>query len=248
MSDDRQCDTKPPPARKRFRLRLWALVVAAVLVPMLLGLVAVRLRDGARRSLFHYNLLGIGFALHNYHNAWDCFPPAVTLGPDGKPWHSWRAVVLSDVLDGMYRFDEPWDGLNNRKLHGTPVDILLCRSDPTDDPTSTSYLAVVGPRTAWPGTESARFKDVTDKTSHTIMLVEVADSGVHWMEPRDLTVEEFLAAADGNPGFTSNHGELHVMFVDGSDRFLSRKLDRETLMALFTLAGGEEVSLEELGE
>jgi len=38
-----------------------------------------------------------------------------------------------------------------------------------------------------------------DGSSNTIMLPELADSDIHWMEPRDLTFDEAVAAFEGRP-------------------------------------------------
>lgn len=66
------------------------------------------------------NLRYLGLALHSYADANKQFPPAVVYGPDGKPWHSWRVLLLPN-LDRIgqfkeYRFEEPWDSPNNIKL------------------------------------------------------------------------------------------------------------------------------------
>lgn len=58
-------------------------------------------------------------AVVNYESQYGSLPPAYVLGPDGRPWHSWRVLILeffnSDLYE-EYRFSEPWDGPNNRKL------------------------------------------------------------------------------------------------------------------------------------
>ena len=40
------------------------------------------------------NLKQIAMALHVYENVNHSFPPAFVRGPDGKPWHSWRVLIL----------------------------------------------------------------------------------------------------------------------------------------------------------
>ena len=72
------------------------------------------------RAQSETNLRQIAIALHNFHDAYGYFPPAVIRGPDGEPWHSWRVLILpyleeTDLFD-QYRFDEPWDGPNNKRL------------------------------------------------------------------------------------------------------------------------------------
>ena len=68
--------------------------------------------------------------------------------------HSWRVLILpyleQRALYDEYKFDEPWNGPNNGKLHSRVVECFSC---PTDEQTisgQTSYVAVVGPETAWP--------------------------------------------------------------------------------------------------
>jgi hypothetical protein len=66
------------------------------------------------------NLKWICLALHNYEAANGAFPPAYVADADGKPMHSWRVMILpyaeEPALYKKYRFDEPWDGPNNRQL------------------------------------------------------------------------------------------------------------------------------------
>jgi hypothetical protein len=54
----------------------------------------------------------IGLAMHNFHATHGCFPPAVVTGPDGKPWHSWRVLILPYLeelkLYNEYDFTVPW--------------------------------------------------------------------------------------------------------------------------------------------
>jgi hypothetical protein len=112
-------------------------------------------------------------------------------------------------------------------------------------------VAVTGPRTIWPGTESPKLDDVSDGRN-TILLVEIAGSDINWMEPRDVSLEELLADVDPKTGsaLLSTHeaGEYGnrvafatVAFVDGSSARLRADVDRTTLEALLTASGGETV-------
>ena len=40
------------------------------------------------------NLRKSRLALHNYHQANGCFPPAYIADKNGKPMHSWRVLIL----------------------------------------------------------------------------------------------------------------------------------------------------------
>ena len=110
--------------------------------------------------------------------------------------------------------------------------------------THTSYAVVVGPGTMWPGDESVCSRDVTDGTSRTLLVVEVADSGIEWMEPRDLHIDKL--APNINPasgqGISSKHPTgASGLFGDGHVEVLSEDLTPEQIRAMLSRAGGEEV-------
>jgi prepilin-type processing-associated H-X9-DG protein len=231
--------------------RDWRYVLGTFGIVIVVGLLLPAFqapRTTTRRYLCKCNLKQIGLALHNYHDRYGSFPPAYIADEDGKPMHSWRVLLLPFVEESNlyeeYRFDEPWDGPNNRKLHKQVVSIYRCPSA-TDNDIMTSYVAVVGPATAWPGSESTKFKDFSDGASNTIMIVEMANSGIHWMEPRDLHVLKMhpWINAKSSQAISSNHpGGACVLFADGSVRFLPTGFSPDKLKALLTIDGGEEVS------
>ena len=102
------------------------------------------------------NLKQIALALHNYHDQYKTFPPAFVNGPDGKAWHSWRVLILpflgEEKLYAEYRFDEPWNGPRNSLLLKRRPDVFCCfGAKPHISPGHTSYSAIVGDGTAWPG-------------------------------------------------------------------------------------------------
>ena len=136
------------------------------------------------------NLHQIALALLNYENANRSFPPAYVAGPDGKPWHSWRVLVLPFMeLTSLYKsfdFNEPWDSPKNRQFADKMPSDYRCPSAPYSDgkPRTANYVALTGPGTAWPGAKPTRLSDITDDPSKTILLVEIADSDIPWMEPR----------------------------------------------------------------
>jgi hypothetical protein len=134
----------------------WGVILVVAIV--LLYPAVQNAREAARRSQCKGDLFFLGFALRNYHERYSCFPPPYIADADGRPMHSWRVLLLpfmdkADVFN-EYRFDEPWDGPNNRKLAAriTSWEIYSpfhCHSDEPasgkPDPLMTSYLAVVGP-------------------------------------------------------------------------------------------------------
>ena len=216
-------------------------------------------RGLGRRALCMNNLKNITLALLNYEASHGCFPPAYLADENGKPMHSWRVLILPYIarqdLYEAYRFDEPWDGPNNRKLHNVVIDLFKCPSDttPRNQP-NTSYLAVVGPHVAWAGERGRKWEEFSDGSQDTILLVETANSGIHWMEPRDLVVPlpaNILSAkiqkppSNGNPGqgIVANHsGCTVVSFVDGHQSILELDSKPEDIKAVLTIDGGEDTS------
>ncbi len=70
----------------------------------------------------HRQLREIANGIRGYYEDHGALPPAVVRGPDGKPWHSWRVLLLpylgdeARALHASYSYSEPWNGPNNRRL------------------------------------------------------------------------------------------------------------------------------------
>jgi hypothetical protein len=207
-------------------------------------------QTASRRSQCSFNLKQIGLALHNYHDKFGCFPPAYVADENGRLIHSWRVLILPFLeqtpLYNAYRFDEPWDGPNNKKLADTILYVYNCPSDDhggtPNASTMTNYVAIVGPETAWPGTSTTTIRDLSDGTASTLLVVEVANSGIHWMEPRDLHVLQMAPTinAKSGQGISSRHtGCACVLFADGSTRYIPDSLSADDLRALLTAHAGD---------
>ncbi len=176
----------------------------------------------------HMSYLSV--VLHRYHEKHGQLPPAYVLGPDGKPWHSWRILILRDgACDGAevaadYRFDEPWDGPNNRKLHTRMPKYYACPGDRAALAAGrTNYFVVVGPGTVFPGAKPAKFADITRPHNQTILIVEAVGQDINWLEPRDLSFDNMNFETDARkaPTISSKHKYPQAAFVDGSRRYLN---------------------------
>lgn len=209
-------------------------------------------RDGEPLPNCRNNLRQISLALFNYHDREGCFPPAYVADELGRPMHSWRVLILpwldQQPLYNEYRIDEPWDGPNNRKLADRIVSVYSCPksgvSKGSPDASDASYVAVVGPGTAWPGTSSTRLSDFKDGAVYTVLLVEVANSGIHWMEPRDLHVSQMSPTVNGKTGqgiSGPHNGGAYVQIADGSIRWLPDSLPPDVIRALLSIDGGDQV-------
>lgn len=175
----------------------------------------------------------LSLALRNYHDKYQRFPPACTLGSDGTPWHSWRVYILPELgeqkLYDEYRFDEPWNGPHNAQL-GSRMPAAF--GFPGES--HAKFLGVTGQYTAWPGTSSSRIREFQNGTSRTILLVESADSEVNWLEPRDIPIEQatkWRKAATG-PRLAGRYDRTAIVLADGVTRSLSESIDERTLRRL----------------
>ncbi|MGH7140262.1 MAG: DUF1559 domain-containing protein, partial [Pirellulales bacterium] len=217
------------------------LVVPILIIALLLPAVQAA-REAARRNQCNNNLKQIGLAMYNYHDVWGSFPPAYLADENGRPMHSWRVLILpymeQKALYDRYNFDEPWDGPNNSQLAAMMPPAYGCPSDAAGGPagTTTSYAAVTGPGTLFDADLTSSFATVTDGTSNTLMVVEAANAGIHWMEPRDLDIDQMTLTINGSPTDISSHhpGGAQAVFADGHTTFLRATIGAQLLRALMT--------------
>ncbi|MEA1952545.1 MAG: hypothetical protein U9N87_14285, partial [Planctomycetota bacterium] len=88
------------------------------------------------------------------------------------------------------------------------------------------------------------------------------DSDIHWMEPRDVTLDEALGKSGDGITTVPNSGHLsedsyffkslpvfgHIVMADGSVRCLRKRPSAEDLAALLSIDGGEAIDIDRLLE
>jgi prepilin-type processing-associated H-X9-DG protein len=229
------------------------IVLVGCMILALWNMLTIDEREAPRRSQCRNHLKQIGLALHNYHDTYNCLPPAYAVDEEGRPLYSWRVLLLPYMDDRerelypRFRLDQPWDSAHNLKLlNATPEYFgLHCPSDEENPGTETNYVMIVGTGSLSQGPNCVAFDQITDGTSNTIAVVEVTGSGISWTEPRDLVVQEvsFRINDADHLGISSHHpGGAQVLFCDGSTRFLPESTDPQLIQAMTTIAGGEDVS------
>ena len=207
------------------------------------------------------NLKQIGLAMHNFHSTYNSFPPAVIRGPDGKPWHSWRVLLLPYLeereLYAKYRFDEPWDGPNNSKLLDQMPTVYADPIYGENQDHLTHYAAITGPGMAFSAEgpqfdgkkpnlgQGVRIAKVSDGLSNTLLVGPIAPGEkIPWMKPQDLVINDKFPLP-GNPGsfalaYKLPQGDCGPFLVsDGSVQLLPKPKDLATLRGLLTIDGRE---------
>ena len=115
----------------------------------------------------------------------------------------------------------------------------------------TDYALLTGPGTIFPTSDSAfDANTIRDGTSNTILVVECPGQKIPWTEPRDVQIADVTMdvnrlGKDGtSPSVASSYHpphQAHVLFGDGSVRMLSADISHDTLRALSTANGNDEV-------
>lgn len=205
----------------------------------------------------------LGVALHVYADMnGEQIVPAVVYGPDGKPWHSWRVLLLSAMdeeaqkLFEEYRLDEPWDGPNNKKLLDKMPDVYR---HPLDEigTSKTRYVVATGEGAALehnalpfkkaedflsqPIRSRTTFGSVIDGLSYTIFAGECgAEDSVPWTKPEDLKFNEDLPAVNKKGGFAAIHDQAEkskpkfgvFAFMDASVQAIEETIELESMILL----------------
>jgi hypothetical protein len=196
------------------------------------------------------NLRNIGLALHNYHDEYGSFPPAYTTDDTGRRLHSWRVLILPFVdqapLYDRLNLSEPWNGPRNHDVLYAAPDVFRCPTTDSGD-SHTSYVAVVGNGTIWPGTDTTTIPEIQDGPDKAILVVECR-TGIHWAEPRDLEFDEALKVLESSEErdihghwhwkdtlfYEYLHGS-HVLFANGEVRFAPNGTEQTTWRGLVTI-------------
>ena len=251
-----------------------AFALACIVGGLSLSFLIQSARDNACSMSCRNTFKSIGLALLNYNDSFRTLPPAITLGVDRHPKHSWRPLILNHVVASrpVYDKDDAWDGpMNVRLINGHrfhfekpskntkdigpydgPLDFSksyrCCAHKSTID-YSANVVAVTGRETLWPGTEARQLANIPDGANNTILLVETRTVDLYWSEPKDLIFDDmsFEINSLSAPSISSNHttGPTIVM-ADGTTYRISPKTPSEVVRSLLTYQGGEAYTVEQL--
>jgi hypothetical protein len=214
---------------------VYATLIGLLGVPAALWPAIQNARQAAIESCSTCPVGAINLSLHNYHVAHGHFPPPNRCDNEGKPLWSWRVEMLPCLEYGsIYNqldFAQPWDSPTNRSVLETMPNGKFFTSRFCTRPkyfnSETCYMAVIGPGTAWRSDGPVARSELPDNGSHTVMLVEVANSGVHWAAPRDLTVDEALEGLKTGEGLrisTELKNKTNVLTADGQIHYLPTRM------------------------
>ena len=244
-------DVKPATSKSGWSRRLLIIGGLLFLSVVVIGVILPTVqssRGTPRWMICRHNIRQLELAILNYESEHGRFPPAYTVDENGRPLHSWRAVILpyieENAVHKLIDFSKPWDDPVNRKAYETEVNLYVCPASSLPKG-FTTYLALVTPDSCLRPKESCAPADIKDGVSNTLTIIEVPESkAVHWMSPVDADEELFLRI--GEAGFESPHpGGFNAARSDGSVEFLPNDTPADVRRALISVAGDDNEVLDE---
>ena len=250
-----------PSARPRFSLR--SLFIATMAICILLAVLVPVIRAARRasqRMACSNNMKSIALALHNYHDVYKKFPWAITYADDGTPMHSWRVRIvpylraatcftllrLPRTVERAARTDCLADDIpDDWQRYGWHVHIISAPCPPlyrcpsalqSQNPMCTNYVMLIDDRPGKPNGPPHRPGSVPpsldDKSA--VIIIEIADSDIHWMEPRDVLLSELSMKINDRSkrSLSSYHGGACIAHADGTVELLDDATTEERVREL----------------
>ena len=245
---------------------LVVIAIIGILIGMLLPAVQA-VREAARRTQCANHLKQIGLALHSHHAAKQEFPIGTVEWRSGTDTSqrqlAWSAYLLpfleqENVFEQL-DLQQAFDAADNQAGAATVLTVYLCPStareeDQPDGRGACDYGGIFGERIVSPNNppkgvmlidQAISIRDVTDGTSHTLIVAEDSKSpDAQWINGRNIFDQAFSinqAPAFENDIRSEHPGGANGVFCDGSVRFLSDSMDDQPLAAICTRGLGEVV-------
>ncbi|MCA9092639.1 MAG: DUF1559 domain-containing protein [Planctomycetaceae bacterium] len=236
--------------KKLFTFWIPLSLVIAVLMWSLFSIGEALVGDGGRESCF-VNLSHIYNGLDRHDREHGHLPPVFHSDDNSKPLYSWRVAMLPHLgrgdLMSEIQPNLPWNDEAHSVLRNTRIRNFHCRYDPGTQ-TDTSYVAIVGDNTLFPTkntkTDNLATRKLSEGASNTILVAEVANSSINWMEPRDISLEDASlpinskkgqSISSTHPPATSKARGACTLFADGRFVFLNEKTDPKILRTLLEI-------------
>jgi hypothetical protein len=219
--------------------RLLQFTLVALLSVLLVMTATAIYRERARyisaEHLFSFRLC-LSDMLLLEETALERLPPASVMNENGVPIASWRQVRYIQQMpipENPGPRDLSWMDPRYQRLRATPAE-LFCYSGNT----FTSVMAVVGPGTAFGADERLLVSELPDDC---ILIVEVYQRKIHWMEPGDLDISALQQPRHAAIRPSNNWGNgFCVGFADGSVWRLRNDTPLDVLTLFCTVEGARK--------
>lgn len=202
------------------------------------------LKPAERRDRSAANLKKIGEAIAAHVKRTGSLPATIS-DQKGNRLLSWRVALLPYLgygeLHRQFQFDQGWDSQHNQDLlEQIPPEY----QSPERFDIRTNYLGLAGSGQAFAADSRTAAPEIKDGLDNTVLLVEVdEDSAVPWTKPTDF-VPALGSPRSGTGGLRADG--IFALLGQGRVVRLGPELADEQLLALFSIAGGEQISAAEL--
>ncbi len=214
------------------------LVCAGLLVALLLPAVQSG-RGAARRMQSQNNLKQVGMALHNYHDTYNTFPPAVVTDANGQPLYSGRVLLLpfmeQNSLYEAFDKNKAWNSPENLAISEQMIPTFCDPASKSTVRNRSDYVFVTGAGTIFDGDKSINMAGITDGTSNTLMMIETATGPTNWAEPKEWNADTGTLPAGNHPRV------VLVLYADGSVRAVQPQAVQGFLKQLTTRNDGQVI-------
>lgn len=191
------------------RLTLTMYVLAGLAIVVVGALLVSEVPKARKRAVEAQEENSLRWAARAIRNNSYPAPQAVFTGADGEPLYSWRFLShIADGSDQSEHWNASWDASVNTEFREKVVGDF-CWSEPP----YASIFAVTGSGTCFDDKTAKSWGDVPDDT---LILVESNAPRVHWMQPRDISVEGVDRDSTASEVLGIDDDDFLVGFADGT--------------------------------
>jgi len=189
------------------------------------------------------NLKMLGLGAHSYHDVHKrTLPAGGTFDANGRAMHGWQTMLLpyvdGDAIFKKVDFTVPWNDARNAAAIQSEVSVFMNPAifgSPPKGFAPSHYAGNVQVLRAAP----MNINDITDGTSNTLMMGEVAQDFKPWAMP--MNCRDPANGLNRPDGFGHPYGKhVQLLFVDGTVRVIRPDISPTVLKALATPRGGEK--------
>lgn len=208
-----------------------------------------RAAKASARTMMANKIRQLAISFHNWADSHKGVLPAWAItDEEGKPLLSWRVQILPLIgqseLYEKFHLDEPWDSPHNIKLVTEMPDLYAPEGGWIGESISQqlrsdgkTMFAIPRGEGMFGHPEGRRFREITDGTSNTIMILTTAPkNAVVWTKPFDVNID---GQSPKSKLLFDEVSLILTVFADGSIHNMDANVDDGVFLQLLQIADGK---------